>query len=193
MLKVKKNSSTNWQTANPILPDEWIGIETDTNKIKFGDGATPWNSLTYIPNATNVATIVNYQNVNGTIASLATASKTVVGAINEISEATGVSADLTPNSVTVTPLTDRQAGTFRRNSVTQTSNIIDIQTEANGALANFDKTGVLTIPQFKLSALNTAPANATATGTVGDVRITATAIYVCSATNTWVRAALTTF
>ena len=44
-----------------------------------------------------------------------------------------------------------------------------------------------------VSGMATAPASATATGTVGDVRITATYIYVCTAANTWVRSALTTW
>ena len=43
------------------------------------------------------------------------------------------------------------------------------------------------------SGMATAPASATATGTTGDIRVTAGAIYVCTATNTWVRALLTTF
>lgn len=47
--------------------------------------------------------------------------------------------------------------------------------------------------QFRISALNTAPASATDTGTLGEVRITATYIYVCTATNTWVRTALATW
>jgi len=47
--------------------------------------------------------------------------------------------------------------------------------------------------QYKLSALNTAPASATAAGTLGEIRVTAAFIYVCIATNTWVRAALTTW
>ena len=47
--------------------------------------------------------------------------------------------------------------------------------------------------KYKLSALNTAPASATDTGTTGEIRITATHIYVCTATNTWVRAALSTW
>jgi hypothetical protein len=54
-------------------------------------------------------------------------------------------------------------------------------------------TGTQTAAKFKLSALNTAPASATATGTAGEIRVTATYIYVCTATNTWVRSALTTW
>lgn len=51
----------------------------------------------------------------------------------------------------------------------------------------------LTAPQFRLSALNTAPANAGDTGTPFEIRITADAIYVCIATNTWVKTALATW
>ena len=47
--------------------------------------------------------------------------------------------------------------------------------------------------QFRLSTLNTAPASPTATGTVGEIRIDANYIYVCIATNTWKRTALTTW
>jgi hypothetical protein len=42
-------------------------------------------------------------------------------------------------------------------------------------------------------ALDTAPASATDAGTTGEIRVTATHIYVCTATNTWVRSALTTW
>jgi len=54
-------------------------------------------------------------------------------------------------------------------------------------------TGTAEATQFKISALNTAPASSTATGVLGEVRITAGFIYVCTATNTWVRTALTTW
>lgn len=47
--------------------------------------------------------------------------------------------------------------------------------------------------QYKLSDLNTAPASATDSGTKGEIRITATHIYVCIATNTWVRSPLSTW
>jgi len=53
--------------------------------------------------------------------------------------------------------------------------------------------GSILATQYKISALNTAPASATATGTTGEIRITAGFIYVCTATNTWVRTALATW
>lgn len=57
----------------------------------------------------------------------------------------------------------------------------------------FDVTGISQASQFKLSALNTAPASATATGTVGEIRIDANYIYICTATNTWKRSAIATW
>jgi len=54
-------------------------------------------------------------------------------------------------------------------------------------------TGVVTSPAYSLSALNTAPASSTSTGTTGEIRVTSGFIYVCTATNTWVRTALTTW
>ena len=41
--------------------------------------------------------------------------------------------------------------------------------------------------------VGTAPASATATGTAGDIRYDASYIYICTATDTWKRAAITTW
>ena len=54
-------------------------------------------------------------------------------------------------------------------------------------------TGNVTATQYKLSTLNSAPATSTSTGILGEIRVTSTAIYVCTATNTWVKANLATF
>jgi hypothetical protein len=51
----------------------------------------------------------------------------------------------------------------------------------------------LTATQFKLSALNTAPSSATDTGTLGEIRYDANYMYVCVATNTWKRTALSSW
>jgi hypothetical protein len=56
-----------------------------------------------------------------------------------------------------------------------------------------DVNGVAQANQFKLSTLNTAPATATSTGTLGEIRIDASYIYVCITTNSWKRAAIATW
>jgi len=64
-----------------------------------------------------------------------------------------------------------------------TDNLVD-RVQSNGSVL---------ATQYKISALNTAPASATATGTTGEIRITAGFIYICIATDTWVRTALATW
>jgi len=51
------------------------------------------------------------------------------------------------------------------------------------------------IPAGKIQLANTtnAPASSSANGSVGEVRVTSTYVYVCTATNTWKRVALETF
>lgn len=69
-------------------------------------------------------------------------------------------------------------------------NGFSIQSTTGTKLLNVDGQSKVTVSQYQLSALNTAPASSTDTGTLGEVRITTNYIYVCVATNTWVRAAL---
>ena len=49
------------------------------------------------------------------------------------------------------------------------------------------------IGQLKLNALNTTPTSSTDTGVLGEVRFDANYMYLCVATNTWKRTALTTW
>ena len=50
-----------------------------------------------------------------------------------------------------------------------------------------------TSTQLKIGGTATAPASATAPGKAGDVVFAPAGIYLCTATNVWVRAALATF
>lgn len=44
----RNDVKSNWMLRNPILKLGEIGLETDTHKIKIGDGYTRWNNLNYI-------------------------------------------------------------------------------------------------------------------------------------------------
>jgi len=66
-------------------------------------------------------------------------------------------------------------------------------TFTDDAVNRLQVSGSIKATQFRLSALNTAPASATATGVLGEIRYDANFMYVCVATNTWKRSALTTW
>ncbi len=46
-MQQKRGTASRWTSTNPILLAGEIGVETDTNKMKVGDGITQWNSLGY--------------------------------------------------------------------------------------------------------------------------------------------------
>ena len=46
-LQLRRGLAEDWFDANPTLAPGEIGIETDTNTFKFGDGDTPWRDLDY--------------------------------------------------------------------------------------------------------------------------------------------------
>ena len=41
------DTSDNLSAANPVLAKGLVGVETDTNKIKVGNGITEWNKTLY--------------------------------------------------------------------------------------------------------------------------------------------------
>jgi hypothetical protein len=46
-IQVRRGTAAQWTSTNPTLAaGEW-GYETDTNKVKIGDGTTAWTSLSY--------------------------------------------------------------------------------------------------------------------------------------------------
>ena len=46
-LQLRRGLSTEWTAANPVLASAELGIETDTNLFKIGNGITSWNFLPY--------------------------------------------------------------------------------------------------------------------------------------------------
>jgi hypothetical protein len=48
LIKFKRGKSTSWQTKNLLLDVGEPGFETDTLRLKIGDGVTLWNDLPYV-------------------------------------------------------------------------------------------------------------------------------------------------
>ena len=60
------NTAALWSSVNPVLLIGELGIESDTGKVKLGDGSTPWNSLDY---CVNMAGVNNYTAGDGMVIS----------------------------------------------------------------------------------------------------------------------------
>lgn len=52
ILQLKRGTAERWYTVNPILAIGEPGFVYDDNKLKIGDGVTPWNELPYIGGST---------------------------------------------------------------------------------------------------------------------------------------------
>lgn len=48
--QMRRDTTTNWTSANPVLGQGELGLDTTLNRFKIGDGTTAYNSLGYAPN-----------------------------------------------------------------------------------------------------------------------------------------------
>ena len=62
-IQLRRDTASNWTSANPILADGEIGFETDTYLYKIGTGLTGWNGLPYTAlRQVDDATVINFTN-----------------------------------------------------------------------------------------------------------------------------------
>ena len=48
IIKLRRDLSNTWQSVNTILSLGEPGFETDTKRLKIGDGTSAWNNLDYV-------------------------------------------------------------------------------------------------------------------------------------------------
>jgi len=96
-IQVRRGTAAQWTSANPTLAAGEFGFETDTNKLKCGNGATAWNSLSYLNNDGDITGVTAGTGISG-----GGTSGTVTVSID-----TSVTADLTTaQTLTNKTLTD---------------------------------------------------------------------------------------
>lgn len=54
VIKFRRDTDANWTSVNPTLAAGEAGFESDTGKLKIGDGATAWTSLGYVSGGASV-------------------------------------------------------------------------------------------------------------------------------------------
>jgi hypothetical protein len=69
-IQLRRGTALQWATANTLLSQGEMGIEIDTNKIKIGNGTTPWNSLPYYQTNTDLALYATKQYVDTAISNI---------------------------------------------------------------------------------------------------------------------------
>jgi hypothetical protein len=51
-IQVRRDTAANWTASNPVLAAGEQGLETDTGKVKYGDGVRNWATLPYFSGVT---------------------------------------------------------------------------------------------------------------------------------------------
>ncbi len=51
-LQFRRGTATQWTTTDPVLAPGEPGLETDTRRVKYGDGARKWSALEYATGST---------------------------------------------------------------------------------------------------------------------------------------------
>lgn len=46
--QLRNGTAANWTSSNPILLEGEVGFESDTRKLKLGNGVSAWNDLLYV-------------------------------------------------------------------------------------------------------------------------------------------------
>jgi hypothetical protein len=55
-IKLRRDTAANWLLEDPILAEGEPGFETDTGKLKIGDGSNIWSALGYVTDTITIPT-----------------------------------------------------------------------------------------------------------------------------------------
>lgn len=135
---LRRDTSANWDTNNPVLSLGEPGVETDTLRVKLGDGVSDWQTLDYA--------------ISLDFADLQNTPTTVSGyGITDALNLTALSVQLSSSSGGGTLVYDDDTGefTFTPPDLSSFISLDDLSTQSNaasgtGALSYDSSTGIFT-------------------------------------------------
>jgi hypothetical protein len=117
-IQLRRGTASQWTSANPTLSSGEAGFETDTGKLKIGNGSTAWNSLSYASvTSSDVTTEVN--------AAIATLVDSAPGALNTLNElAAAINDDANFFTTVATNLSNHENDTTSIHGISNTANLV---------------------------------------------------------------------
>jgi hypothetical protein len=180
---LRRGTAIEWSTSNPSLAEGEIGVETDTKKLKVGDGITVWSSLPYITltptaAASLYATIAN-PSFTGSV-SLGTGSNIVFeGATANDFETTLVVADPTADRMLTLP--DVSGTLATQDYVT---NEVGTHSSDTTSVHGIADTSLLATQSYADTAVSTHSSDTTSVHGITDTAALATKTYADTAVST---------
>jgi hypothetical protein len=99
-IQVRRDSSSDWNITNPILAEGEIGYETDSGKLKIGNGSQVWTSLEYFSGEVDLSEYLTQASASTTYLAQDSASTTY------LAQASASSTYLTQTSASTTYLSE---------------------------------------------------------------------------------------
>jgi len=128
-IQLRRGTAALWTAANPLLAQGELGLETDTNLFKIGDGVTYWNSLGYSIGGAKTATQLN--------ALLAGSNAIAVTSNQNVAAFNAYFVTTTSTAITLTmPLTANLGDWFEVYDATANANVNNITLNSNGLAIN---------------------------------------------------------
>ena len=144
-LQQRRDTAANWTTNNPTLAAGELGYETDTKKIKVGDGSTAWTSLAYA--------------ATGTVTSITAGTGLTGGTISS-------SGTIAVDTSVVTTLTGSQTLTNKTLTSPVITQTINTQTSTSYTLVIADDTSLITLANASAISV-TIPLNSSVAFPIG--------------------------
>jgi hypothetical protein len=127
---IRRDTAAAWTAANPTLASGELGGETDTGKLKLGNGSTAWNSLAYQGGVTSI------NGNTGAVTGLApTAGPTFTGTV------------VLPSTTSIGTVTSTEIG-----YVDGVTSAIQTQIDAKAPINNASFTGTFSAPSGTITS-----------------------------------------
>lgn len=117
LIQLRRGTEAQWASANPTLAAGEIGIATDINKFKIGNGSTAWSSLAY---ATQTPTEIQSA-ISSAVSSLVDGAPDLLNTLNELSAA--INDDPTFFTTVATNLSNHESDTTNVHGIANTADL----------------------------------------------------------------------
>ena len=136
-IQVRRGTASQWTSANTTLASGEWGFESDTGKVKIGDGSTAWNSLGY----TGAGSVTSITAGTGLSGGTITATGTI--AIDTATTVDVSTAQTLTNKILTTPTLTSPLINLGIN--TQTSTTFTPALDDNGKLVTLNNASAITV------------------------------------------------
>ena len=122
-IQVRRGTASQWTSANPTLAAGELGVESDTNLFKFGNGSTAWTSLAYANNSDVAIGEISQDAINTALTMGAGLTKTYNDGANTIT-ITVDSSVVALKSYVDSALTTHEADTTSVHGIQNTADLV---------------------------------------------------------------------